>query len=81
MATVTITKNAKSPKNIFYPGNYIITKQGNQVVLVTAQGDWESVFSGITIYHEKKQFEGLYSTSYGKESFVQFVGTITITSE
>jgi len=81
MATVTITKSVKSPKGIFYAGNYVVTREGNQVVLVTAQGDWESVFSGITIYHEKKHFEGLYSTSYGKEAFVQFVGTITITSE
>jgi len=81
MTTVKFTRSREKSKSIFTIGNYVISKDSNQIVLVIGGGDWESVFSGIKIYHELKLHEGLYSTSYNKESFVQFVGTITITSD
>ena len=81
MITVEINKQQEEkPKDIFFQGNYVVADNG-QVVLVVGDGDYDSVFSGVTIESPYGEYKGYYTTTYVKEAFTQFTGTITITSK
>ena len=80
MITVEVNKQQEEKKNIFFQGNIVVADNG-QVVLVVGDGDYDSVFSGVTIESPYGEYKGYYTTSYAKEAFTQFTGTITITSK
>lgn len=78
MITVEVNKQEEEkPKDIFYNGNYVISKHGT-VVLVLASTNYNT-FSGVSIKDGTSNKE--YLPNWIKDSFTQFTGTITITSK
>ena len=78
---VTIEHKEQSSEDIFKPGSLVTDTDGTYTILVTGEGAEEFNFAGVNISDKGRWGVGEYDNTWDKDSFVKFVGTITLEQE